>query len=40
MSHDFVYWALMIATVGAFAAFIFALLFLFRNALTKKKGEK
>jgi len=40
MSHDFVYWALMIATAGAFAAFIAALLFLFRNALTKKKGQK
>jgi len=30
----------MIATGGAFSAFIFALIFLFRNALTKKKGEK
>lgn len=40
MEKDFVYWALMIATAGAFAAFIFALLFLLRNALTKKRGEK
>lgn len=40
MSHDFVYWALMLGTAGAFGALIFALVFLFRNALTKKKGEK
>lgn len=40
MSHDFVYWALMIATVGAFSAVIAALLFLFKNATTKKPGEK
>lgn len=40
MSHDFVWWSLMIGTAGAFAALIFALVFLFRNALTKKKGEK
>jgi len=40
MSHDFVWWSLMIGTAGAFAALIFALVFLFRNALTKKKGDK
>ncbi len=40
MHHDFVYWALMIATAGAFAAFIAALIFLFKNALTKKSGDK
>jgi hypothetical protein len=40
MKHDFVWWALMIATAGAFAAFVAALLFLFRNALTKNRGEK
>lgn len=39
-THDFVYWALMIATAGAFAAFIFALVFLYKNAITKKSGEK
>lgn len=39
-THDFVYWALMIATAGAFTAFIFALVFLFRNARTKNRGEK
>jgi hypothetical protein len=39
-THDFVFWALMIATGGAFAAVIAALLFLFKNALTKKPGEK
>jgi len=40
MSHDFVYWGLMIATAGAFAAVIAALVFLYRNAVTKKSGEK
>ena len=40
MSHDFVYWGLMIATGGAFAAVIAALVFLFKNAITKKAGEK
>jgi len=40
MSHDFVYWALMIATAGAFSAVIAALIFLFKNARTKKPGEK
>lgn len=40
MGHDFVYWALMIATAGAFTALIFALVFLFKNATTKKSGEK
>jgi hypothetical protein len=40
MSHDFVYWALMIATAGAFGAVIAALIWLFKNATTKKAGEK
>ena len=40
MSQDFVYWALMIATAGAFTAFIAALVFLYRNAITKKRGDK
>jgi hypothetical protein len=30
----------MIATAGAFAAVIAALVFLFKNAITKKSGEK
>jgi hypothetical protein len=38
--HDFVYWALMIATAGAFGAVIAALIWLFKNATTKKSGEK
>ncbi|ADL54309.1 hypothetical protein [Gallionella capsiferriformans] len=40
MGHDFVYWSLMIGTAGAFAALIFALVFLFKNAMTKKSGDK
>ncbi len=40
MEHDFVWWAIMIATAGAFAAFIAALVFLFRNAVSKKRGDK
>jgi cell division protein FtsX len=40
MGHDFVYWALMIATAGAFAAVIAALSWLFYNAKVKKTGEK
>ena len=40
MSQDFVFWSLMIATAGAFGAFIFALAWLFYNARTKKRGEK
>ena len=40
MHHDFVYWALMIGTAGAFGALIFGLIFLFKNAVTKKSGEK
>ncbi|MEQ1555178.1 MAG: hypothetical protein ABL915_00040 [Gallionella sp.] len=40
MKHDFVFWALMIATAGAFAAFIGALIFLFFNGKTKDRGEK
>jgi len=40
MGHDFVFWSLMIGTAGAFGALIFALIFLYKNALTKKSGEK
>lgn len=40
MKHDFVWWALMIATAGAFSALVAALIFLFKNALTKKHGEE
>jgi len=40
MSHDYVFWGLMIGTAGAFGAMIFALIWLFYNALTKKKGDK
>lgn len=40
MSQDFVFWGLMIATAGAFAAMIFALIWLFYNAMTKKRGDK
>jgi hypothetical protein len=40
MEHDFVWWAIMIATAGAFAAFIAALVFLYTNMKTKKRGDK
>ncbi len=40
MSHDFVFWGLMIATAGAFAAVIAALTWLYRNAKNKKSGDK
>jgi hypothetical protein len=40
MSHDFVFWGLMIGTGGAFAAMIFALIFLFVKAKTRNRGEK
>lgn len=40
MKHDYVFWALMIGTAGAFAAFIAALVFLFINAKTKDRGDK
>jgi len=40
MSHDFVYWALMIATAGAFVVVIAALVWLFFNARNKKRGDK
>ena len=40
MKHDYVFWALMIGTAGAFAAFIAALLFLFINSKTKNRGDK
>lgn len=38
-THDFVYWALMIATAGAFAAVIFVLSWLYNNS-KKKPGDK
>ncbi len=40
MSHDFVYWGLMIGTAGAFSAVIGALAWLFYNAKVKKPGDK
>jgi len=40
MSHDFVFWGLMIGTAGAFSALIFGLVFLFFNAKNKKRGDK
>lgn len=40
MGHDYVFWALMIGTAGAFSALIFVLIWLFKNALTKKSGQK
>ncbi len=40
MEHDFVWWVFVLATAGAFAAFMSALLFLFLNALKKKRGDK
>jgi hypothetical protein len=40
MHHDFVFWALAIATVGAFSALIVFGIFLLKNAMTKKPGEK
>jgi hypothetical protein len=39
MKQDFVFWALMIGTAGAFAALIAALSFLFVNS-KKKRGDK
>ena len=39
MEHDFVWWIFMIATASAFATFIGVLLFLFLNALKKKRGQ-
>jgi len=38
--QDYVFWGLMIGTAGAFGAFIAALVWLFVNARTKKRGEK
>jgi hypothetical protein len=38
-THDFVYWALMIATAGAFAAVIAALVWLYGNS-KKNPGDK
>jgi len=40
MSHDFVFWGLMIGTAGAFGTVIAALIWLFFNARNKKRGEK
>jgi len=40
MSHDFVFWGLMIGTVGAFGAMIFGLIFLFVKGKTRNRGEK
>ncbi len=40
MKHDFVFWALMIGTAGAFAALLGGLLFLFFNGKNKERGEK
>jgi hypothetical protein len=40
MGHDFVYWALMIATGLAFTAVIAALIFLYTKATTSKSGDK
>lgn len=40
MKHDFVWWALMLGTAGAFAALIAALTFLFTNAKKKNRGDK
>lgn len=40
MSHDFVYWGLMIATALAFSAIIAALGWLFYNAKFKNRGDK
>jgi hypothetical protein len=40
MKHDFTWWIFMVGTAGAFAAFIAALVFLFTNAMKKKRGDK
>jgi hypothetical protein len=40
MKHDFVWWALMIGTAGAFAALFAALTFLYTNAKKKNRGDK
>jgi len=40
MHHDFVFWSLMIATAGAFTALIVFLGYMFKNAITKKRGKK
>lgn len=40
MKHDYVFWSLMIGTAGAFSALIVALVWLFFNAKSKKRGEK
>lgn len=40
MSHDYVFWSLMIGTAGAFGSLIAALIWLFYNAKKKNRGEK
>ena len=40
MSHDFVFWGLMIGTGGAFTTVIAALIWLYFNAKNKKRGDK
>lgn len=40
MKHDFTWWIFMVATAGAFGAFIAALVFLFVNAMKKKRGDR
>jgi hypothetical protein len=37
---DYTWWAFVIGTAGAFAALIAALVFLFINALKKKRGDR
>ncbi len=40
MHHDFVFWALAIAGVGAFTVLAGFLGYLLKNAICKKSGEK
>jgi len=40
MHHDFVFWALAIAGVGAFTVLFVFLGYMLKNVLTKKRGEK
>lgn len=40
MKHDFTWWIFMVGTAGAFAALIAALVFLFVNSKTKKRGDR
>jgi len=39
MEHDFVWWAIMIATATTFATFVGVLLMLYLNTLKKKRGQ-